>query len=59
MFKDWLKRHTFAPGQENIKHDPLTNPQHVILPPLHLKLGLMNNFVKAQNKEGQKFNYSN
>ena len=29
----------------------------VLLPPLHVKLGLMKNFVKGMNKEGQAFRY--
>ena len=37
---------------------PLVNPDKVLMPPLHIKLGLMNNFVKAmakQNWNGFKF----
>ncbi|GFU98028.1 uncharacterized protein TNCV_233051 [Trichonephila clavipes] len=30
-----------------VKHDALCNPKNVYLPPLHIKLGLMKNFVKA------------
>lgn len=32
--------------------------QRVIFPPLLIKSGLMENFVKALNKEGQRFNLS-
>ena len=31
--------------------------EDVLLPPLHIKLGLMKNFVKGMNKEGQAFRY--
>ncbi|KAJ4440809.1 hypothetical protein ANN_10655 [Periplaneta americana] len=45
--KEWLKRESFIPGQKNVKHDALCNPENVYLPPLHIKLKLMKNFVKA------------
>ena len=31
--------------------EPLVPPENILLPPLHIKLGLMKNFVKALNKE--------
>ena len=43
---------------KNIQHIPLVNPDKVLMPPLHIKLGLMKNFVKAmakQNSNGFKF----
>lgn len=55
--KIWPKRGTFIPGQKNIAHAPLVSPQDVFLPALHIKLGLMKNFVKALNKEGDGFKY--
>lgn len=39
--KIWPKRGEFVPGEVNIQYDPLVDPQLVILPPLHIKLGLM------------------
>ena len=33
------------------------DPKGVLLPPLHIKLGLMKNFVEGINKEGQAFRY--
>lgn len=33
------------------------SPSKVLLPPLHIKLGLMKQFVKALNKEGDCFKY--
>ncbi|KAJ4451884.1 hypothetical protein ANN_03362 [Periplaneta americana] len=32
-------------------------PEKVLLPPLHIKFGLMNNFVKAMDKRGEGFAY--
>ena len=36
---------------KNIQHTPLVNPDKVFMPPLHIKLGLMKNFVKAMAKQ--------
>ena len=36
---------------KNIQHTPLVNPNKVLIPPLHIKLGLMKNFVKAMAKQ--------
>jgi len=44
-------------GQKNVAHQPLVEPSKIFLPPLHIKLGLMKNFVKAMNKEGAGFCY--
>lgn len=55
--KNWPKRTTFKPGIENIENIPLVNPSKVILPPLHIKLGLMANFVKALKVDGRGFAY--
>ena len=33
------------------------NRDRIILPPLHIKLGLMKQFVQALNKDGDCFNY--
>ena len=34
---------------------PLVEPNKVLLSPLHIKLGVMTNFLKAKNKEGSRF----
>ena len=36
-------------------HEPLVDLTKIFLPPLHIKLGLMKNFVKEMNKEGKGF----
>ena len=41
-------------------HHPLVDPKKVLLPPLHINLGLIKNFVKAMikyNQEGEGFQY--
>lgn len=53
---EWPKR-TFGPGERNVLAHPLIPASKIILPPLHIKLGLVKNFVKALNKEGQALVY--
>lgn len=55
--KDWPKRDNFTIGKDNVKNDPLVVKERIILPPLHIKLGLFKNFVKALQKEGPAFQY--
>ena len=62
--KDWRSRSTFVPGEHSLKENPLVDMNKVLLPPLHIKLGLMKNFVKVLHKNGaafcsgRKFSYS-
>ena len=53
--KDWGPRSTFVPGEHSLKENPLVDMNKVLLPPLHIKLSLMKNFVKALNKNGAAF----
>lgn len=55
--KVWLPRTDFTPGKFNVQHVPLVQPEKVFLPPLHIKLGLIKNFVKAMNNQGEGFLY--
>ena len=55
--RDWPPRTGFAPGSRNVIAEPLVDASKVLLPPLHIKLGLMKNFVRALNKEGEGFKY--
>ena len=57
MKQDWPKRTEFVVGEKNIKYEPLVKPEIVLLPPLHIKLGLMKQFVKTLDKEGDCFKY--
>ena len=54
--KDWGSRSTFVPGEHSLKENPLVDMNKVFLPPLHIKLGLMKNFVKALHKMVLPFN---
>ena len=43
----WQERTSLKKGDPNVTADPLIDPRKIILPPLHNKLGLMKQFVKA------------
>ena len=55
--KDWGSRSTFVHGKHSLKENPLVDMNKVLLPPLHIKLGLMKNFVKALHKNGTAFQH--
>ena len=55
--RDWLLRKSLTPGFRNILHLALVDRSNVIFPPLHIKLGLIKQFVKALNKEGSCLKY--
>jgi hypothetical protein len=55
--KQWPKRENLTPGKKNVICKPLVDPKKVYLPPLHIKLGLMKNFVKGMDRDGQGFLY--
>ena len=54
---EWPVRTSFDPGSRNIIHESLVDPTKILIPPLHIKLGLMKQFVKALDKTGQCFQY--
>ena len=43
------------PGKKNIHYSPLVSSDKILLPLLHIKLGLMKNLVKAMNQNGEAF----
>jgi len=45
------------PGEKNVISPPLVLPEKIYLPPLHIKLNLMKNFVKGMDKNGHGFEY--
>lgn len=55
---DWTKRNTLNTGSKNVIRPSLVPPCNILLPSLHIKLGLMRQFVKALNKEVKSFKYS-
>ena len=55
--KDWPMRDTLEAGMPNIIKDPIVSRDKIIFPPLHIKLGLMKQFVKALETEGECFQH--
>ena len=47
LIKDWPVREELIPGSHNVKHSPLIERSKILLPPLHIKLGLAKQFMKA------------
>ena len=55
--KTWPARKTYKPGMKNITHNSLVDKDNIYLPPLHLKLGIMKNFVKGMDHDRAAFKY--
>lgn len=55
--REWTRRTELVPGNHNVQSIPLVPREKVLLPPLHIKLGLMKLFVKALPKESEAFKY--
>jgi len=53
----WLARKILEPGHKNVKYHSLVESSRILLPPLHIKLGLMKNFVNAMDRNGTAFLY--
>lgn len=47
-YKDWPRREQLIPGSLRIKAHPLVEGNQVLLPPFHIKLGMMKDFVKER-----------
>ena len=57
LTKDKYSSRNLKSGERNVPNEPLVNPNESLLPPLHIELGLMKNFVKSMNKDGEAFQY--
>jgi hypothetical protein len=44
--KQWPSRVSLTPGAMNIAQESLVDPQKVLIPPLHIKLGFMKQFLQ-------------
>jgi len=53
----WSARKSLEPGIMNVENQPLVEPSKILLPSMHLKLGLVKIFVKAMNQEEAAFTY--
>ena len=48
---------TLKAGMPNVIYDPIVNRDKIIFSPLHIKLGLMKQFVKALRFDGECFQH--
>jgi len=55
--KDWPARKSLELGIMNVENQTLVESSKILLPSMHLKLGLMKNFLKAMNQEEAAFAY--
>ena len=55
--KDWPARSELIPGSLNVLAPPLVERSKIVFPPLHIKLGIMKQFVKVFEKDGNCFKY--
>ena len=55
--KDWEPRINLRAGDKNIINEPLVPRDRIILSPLHIKLGLIKQLVKALDKDVECFKY--
>ena len=55
--KDWSLRSDMAVGQKNIVDESLVDREKILLPALHIILGIINQYVKALDKDGGCFQY--
>ena len=53
----WPERKEHTVGRFNVQDMALREPHKVFLPPLHIKLGLIKNFVKAIAHDSERFQY--
>ena len=50
-------RSELIPGSLNVQAPPLVERSKIVFPPLHIKLGIMKQFVKTLDKDGDCFKY--
>jgi len=55
--KDWPVREELVVGENNVINEPLVDRDRILPPPLHIKLGVMKQFVKALDKNADCFRY--
>jgi len=53
----WPARTQLTTGQYNVIHDRLVETEKILLPPLHIKLGLAKQFVKALGSQSEAFQH--
>jgi hypothetical protein len=53
--RHWTPRTSLEPWNKNIMRKSIVDPKKILLPPIHMKLGIMKQFVKALPKTGNCF----
>ena len=53
--KDWPKREDLIPGYKNVVQATLADNQKILLPPFHIKLGILKQFVISFGQEWSMF----
>ncbi|GBM87997.1 hypothetical protein AVEN_185934-1 [Araneus ventricosus] len=54
---DWSLRGALTPGEKNVINATLVPPEKVLLPPIHIKLEFMKQFIESLPKDGECFRY--
>lgn len=53
---EWEARDSYEINEhDSIVYEPLVDPANIIIPPLHVKLGLVKNFIKAISPRGKDY----
>ncbi|GBN18851.1 hypothetical protein AVEN_188288-1 [Araneus ventricosus] len=55
--REWPVREKLKIGSKNVIEEALVDREKILLPQLHIKLGLIKKFVKALDKEGRCFKH--
>ena len=55
--RNWPLRTSYEIGTYNVKQQPLVDAAKILMPPLHIKLSLIKQFVKQLDTEGEAFKY--
>ena len=55
--RSWPERTEFCIGKQNVKFSSIVKAEKVLMPPLHIKLGLMKQFVKKLDQTSDAFEY--
>ena len=53
----WPEREQLQPGSKNVSNVSLVDRENILLPPLHTKLGMTKQFVKALDRNSSCFQY--
>jgi hypothetical protein len=55
--KQWSIRENMDVGSKNVINEPLVDRDRIVFPPLHIKLGLIKQYVKSLDQSGACFAY--